>query len=319
MSRPRITVHIPSHNYAHYLPEAIDSLLAQTYQDWEAIVIDDASTDSTPHVLSRIRDPRINARRHERCMKNIRTYNEAIELARGEFFVILSADDRYRPEFLQRVIDSFDRYPQAALVYTNYEFIGEEGQVVGNTRSMPHDADGLFDDLERILEQGYIAGCAAVTRTGTLKRLGMYDVELPYTADTFLWRRIALEGPFAYVHEPLYQYRLHGESMSHTVSRTDVLETEHVNQLARILSDPSAPAEIRSQSHHFRAQLAWITAETHIKAGRRLRGLKHLARSLYLEPLIWRRQGLAPRLGRFFRGQLFKTTNSRRMKSQASE
>src|SRR5918996_1722334 len=131
MTRPRISVHVPAHNYAHYLPEAIDSLLSQTFQDWEAIVIDDASTDATPEVLARIRDPRIRVRRHDRCMKNIRTYNEAIDLARGELFVILSADDRYRPGFLQRVVESFDRYPEAALVYTNHEFIDATGDVVG--------------------------------------------------------------------------------------------------------------------------------------------------------------------------------------------
>jgi glycosyltransferase involved in cell wall biosynthesis len=298
MPAPRITVHVPSHNYAHYLPQAIESLLSQTFQDWEAIVIDDASTDSTPDVLAGIHDPRITIHRHESCLKNIRTYNEAIDLARGEFFVILSADDRYRPEFLHRVVGSFDRHPEAALVYTNHEFINSEGEVIGHTRSMPHVSDGLYDDIEHILEHPYIAGCAAVTRTETLKRLGKYDVDLPHTADTYLWRRIALEGPFAYIREPLFQYRMHGGSMSHTVSRTDVLETEHTLQLRRILSDPATPEQIRKRRRHYHAQLLWTIAETYMKQGRMLRGLRRLTQALFSEPLIWKRQNLSLRIAR---------------------
>jgi glycosyltransferase involved in cell wall biosynthesis len=298
MTRPRISVHVPAHNYAHYLPEAIDSLLSQTFQDWEAIVIDDASTDATPEVLARIRDPRVRVHRHDRCMKNIRTYNEAIDLARGEFFVILSADDRYRPRFLQQVVESFDRHPEATLVYTNHEFINAAGRVIGHTRSMPHTSNGLFDDVEHILEQPYIAGCAAVTRTETLRRLGKYDVDLPHTADTYLWRRIALEGPFGYIHEPLFQYRMHGGSMSHTVNRTDVLETEHMTQFDRILSDPATPESIRMRRRHYRAQLLWTIAETHIKQGRRARGLTRLVQALWSEPLIWKRQNLSLRIAR---------------------
>jgi hypothetical protein len=163
---------------------------------------------------------------------------------------------------------------------------------------MPHASDGLFDDAENILEQPYIAGCAAVTRTETLRRLGKYDVDLPYTADTYLWRLIALEGRFGYIHEPLLQYRLHGDSMSHTVSRTDVLETEHMTHMERILSDPATPEYIRKKRRHYRAQLLWTIAETHAKQGRYVRGLERLVQALCAEPLIWKRQNLSLRIAR---------------------
>src|SRR4249919_523314 len=96
----RITVLVPCYNYGRFLRDALDSLLQQSLTAWDAVVIDDASTDETPAVLSGYQDPRIRVVRHAVRRGHIETYNEGILLATAELFVILSADDRYKPDFL---------------------------------------------------------------------------------------------------------------------------------------------------------------------------------------------------------------------------
>src|SRR5215472_7974260 len=93
-SRPRVSLVVTCYNYGRFLGQALDSLLAQTLTDWEAIVIDDASTDETGDVLARyLDDPRIRAIAHAERIGNIASYNEGLDQARGELVGILSADD----------------------------------------------------------------------------------------------------------------------------------------------------------------------------------------------------------------------------------
>ena len=292
---PRITIHIPCYNYGRFVADAIGSVLAQTVEDWEAIVIDDASTDETGEVLARYQDPRIRILRHDVNIGNINTYNEAIGLARGEFFAILSADDRYRPRFVERVLDTFAAHPEAGVVYTNWERIDAEGELIGEQPTMPHRADGLYREVPRLLERSYIAGCCAVTRVRTLNEMGMYDARLPHTADTFLWRKIAVTAPFGYVNERLYEYRKHGAEMTYTRDRTYILETEHRIHLDEILSDPRTPGSLRARRNHFYAELYWTMAAWYAREGRWGRAGRRLVRALVLDPTVWTSHGFLRR------------------------
>ena len=288
---PKVSVHIPCYNYGLFLGDAIRSVVDQTFDDWEAIVIDDASTDETSEVISRQVDPRIRSFRHETNVGNIGTYNEAIRAARGEFFVILSADDRYRPTFLENVLEMFSEHPEVGVVYTNYRRIDGSGTPLSWRPPMPHAVDGVFDELPTLLERSYIAGCSAVTRVRTLMEAGLYDARFPYTADTFLWRQLAARAPFGYVHEPLYEYRAHDSHMSLGRDRARVLETEHMQHLDIVLSDPRTPVGVRSASNHFYAELYWTIAAWYAKTGRRRLAAYRMLKSLSLEPFVWMHHG----------------------------
>lgn len=287
----RITIHIPCHDYGRFLGDAIESVLAQTCGGWEAIVTDDASTDETPEVLAAYRDPRIRVIRHAENLGNIATYNEAIAAADTEFFVILSADDRYRPRFVERTLDMFAQYPSAGVVYTSWQRIDDAGRPLPEGPTMPHHADGLYDEIPTLLERSYIAGCSAVARVATLRALGGYDARMPFTADTFLWRQIATTAPFGYVDEPLYEYRRHDSEMTFTRDRAAVLETEHRMHLDLILSDPLTPAGVAVRRNHFYAELYWTIARWYATSGRPGLAARRLARALALDPLVWRTHG----------------------------
>ncbi len=282
---PRITVHVPCYNYGRFLPDALDSLLAQSFADWEAVVIDDASDDDTAAVLSRYRDPRIRIVRHPVNRGHIATYNEGISLAAGEFFVILSADDRYKPCFLARVVNCFDEHPEVALVYTDGDLIDDNGDLL-----RPNDGtfgkSGVYQGLPLLFARTFIAASGGVARTATLRAVGGYDPDLPHTADAYLWCRLAILGPFGYVAESLYDFRLHHGSMQHQLPRSQVLETEHVEQLRRIFAAPDLPEAVRGLKSNAYAELHWRIARAHLTERSFGRSAAHVGLALAHDPTI---------------------------------
>jgi glycosyltransferase involved in cell wall biosynthesis len=261
-SVPRITVHVPCYNYGRFLRDALDSLLRQSFAAWEAVVIDDASTDETAAVLDRYNDARIRVVRHPVRRGHISTFNEGIALATGELFVILSADDRYKPAFLERVVAWFDEHPEATLVTTHGDRIDGHGCVFG-TEVAPFERSGVYEGLPLLFERTFVAASAGVARTATLRSLGGYDPDLIHSGDAYLWRQLAIAGPVGYVHDRLYERRFHGESLSRGAVRSHVLETEHAEQLARIFSTPDLPPRIRAMRRHAYSELHWKIAHAY--------------------------------------------------------
>jgi UDP-2-acetamido-3-amino-2,3-dideoxy-glucuronate N-acetyltransferase len=285
---PRVTVHVPCYNYARFLPEALDSLLAQSFADWEAVVIDDASDDDTAAVLSRYRDPRIRIVRHPVNRGHIATYNEGISLAAGEFFVILSADDRYKPCFLARVLQCFEEHPEVALVYTDGDLIDENGDLLRRNDGT-FGTSGVYEGLPVLFERTFVAASGGVARTATLRKVGGYDPDFPHTADAYLWCRLAILGPLGYVAESLYDFRLHEGSMQHQLPRSQVLETEHVEQLRRIFAAPDLPAAVRALEPDAYGALHWRIARAHLTERNFGRSVWHVGLAVAHDPGILRR------------------------------
>ena len=106
MHTPKVTFIIPCYKLAHLLKECVTSILAQTYGDFEVLIMDDCSPDNTPEVAASFRDPRVKHIRNEPNLGHLRNYNKAIELAAGEYLWLISADDRLRqPHVLERYLD----------------------------------------------------------------------------------------------------------------------------------------------------------------------------------------------------------------------
>lgn len=259
---PRVTVVVPCYNYGHYLEDAVGSLIAQTFTDWEAIVLDDASTDSTPEVASRIRDSRVTHIRHETNWGNIRTFNHGLTLARGDFLVLLSADDRYRPKFLEAVVRMFDEHPEAGVVYTGVEVIDAAGRARQTMRSVMrrHHRTGVYDELHLLLMGNSIPNCSAVARREVLNEVGLYNPRFPNAGDWELWLRIAMRHQMGFIQEPLYQYRLHGSNMSFTRARGHLIEDELAQILSEVLDHPDLPSSARAARHKALAHQYWSQA-----------------------------------------------------------
>jgi glycosyltransferase involved in cell wall biosynthesis len=285
---PRVTVHVPAYNYGRFLGDALESLLAQTLTDWEAIVIDDASTDHTPQIVARYDDARFCFVRHDTNRGHLATFNEGIDRARGEYFVILSADDRYHATFLERVLACFDAHPEVGLVFADAEIIDEQGCVrdVGSTTVDP-DHDWVRDVSVELMFRSFISGCAGVARTEELRALGGYEHALPHTADTYLWRRLAFRQPVGHVSGRLYQQREHADQLHLNTDWLDLVTTEEAQQLAWLFDDTALPAAVAAQRPRLAATLAVNRARVQFRDHHYRAMIAAFASVLRADPRIW--------------------------------
>jgi len=215
---PKYSIIVPNYNYGRYLGDAIKSLLSQTFTNWEAILIDDCSTDNSKQIIETINDPRIKKIFHKSNVGNVSTFNEGIQNSTGMYVVILSADDAYSEKFLEMVDYFFLENPDAVMVYTDFHQIDSNGTVKKEIKNKNHEKGGLFEEeISYLLYTCHIPHCAAVVNRVLLLDLGMYNPSFPRTCDWDLWLRIAIKWPIGYINEALYYYRIHKNNMSTAV------------------------------------------------------------------------------------------------------
>ena len=204
-SEPSVSVVIPTYQRRELLPRAVSSVLAQTFQDFELIVVDDGSTDGTREALEGLDD-----RIHYRWQENrgvAAARNVGIRLGRGEIVAFLDSDDRWLPDHLAVVTEVLARHPKAVLVCTCPRY-----RVAGRQRAKEAR---LVDLLPRLLLQnllGYPA-CVAVRREALVAVEG-FDERLLVWEDSDLWLRLALLGPFAILKRRTIAHRRSPDSLS---------------------------------------------------------------------------------------------------------
>ena len=127
---PRVSIGLPVYNGERYLQQAIDSLLAQTFSDFELILLDNASTDGTRAICeaAAARDPRVRYLREPVNTGGIRNHNRTVELSRGEYFKWAAHDDIYAETFVEMCVAHLDSSPATVIAFTQSEFIDEHGR-----------------------------------------------------------------------------------------------------------------------------------------------------------------------------------------------
>lgn len=247
---PLVSFVVPCYNYGRYVTDAIDSVLRQSIGAVEVIAIDDCSTDDTPAVLARYGgDERVRVVRHERNMGHIATYNEGLEMARGRYLGLLSADDYcLRPDTLARMVAMFEAHPRVGLVYSTYTLV-EDGRSVGRVASWPEDrVSAGYVEFKKLLWENQVPASGTLLRRELQDEIGLYDAALPHAGDVELWLRAAMRSDFGYIAEPLFAYRLHQANMGNTrftpEQATDQLLLAMRKTFAALPAD--APADVRA-------------------------------------------------------------------------
>ena len=209
----KVSVVIPAYNHASFLQKTIESVLAQTWRDYEIIVVDDGSQDATPAVAAQFGAALRYIRQANRGMAATR--NTGIQAASGELISFLDDDDLWLPDYLATVVPHFQADPSLAAMYTGYQLTsGEEGRDFPKqgTRTVP--ANSLYDQL---IEGGFFPPSSVSVRKSCLDSIGFFDENLQGYADWELWLRICKEHRFIGIPDVLIKYRIHSGGLSSNV------------------------------------------------------------------------------------------------------
>lgn len=214
--KPLISVLIPSYNYGRFIEKSVDSVLAQTYDNFEVVVTDNRSTDTTMQILRAHygSDPRVRIFENETNIGLTENFNRALAHARGEFVVWLCADDWFLSGHLARLYDVFAHHPRLDVVYTNIYFADERGRafaIKAETSQLGFDYVDIRDELPEMLATfSQLCLPTALIRRAVLDELGGLDPTIPTLSDWELAIRFAVAGKrFGYLSEPSACVRAH--------------------------------------------------------------------------------------------------------------
>lgn len=204
---PKVTVVIPTYNRASFLSDTLQSVLGQSCQDFEVVVIDDGSTDNTREVVSAFPAKYI-WQENQGCTV---AYNRGIEEARGKYIFFLDSDDILLRNALAKGVEVLDQHPEAGFSYGQALFINEARQFLGSSHPPTKFScirDGKEEIRNIILSGNYLS--AVFVRRSCFDEVGMFKSEFRGgSGDLDLWVRLAKKYAVAYIAEPLVEYRIH--------------------------------------------------------------------------------------------------------------
>jgi len=204
-----ITVIIPAYNQSHYLAGAIESVLAQDYEDWECIVVNDGSTDSTAEVVKTYQDQRIHYI-HQQNAGLSAARNTGIRNARGKYLSFLDSDDLFAKNKLSLLMNVFYNNPEIALVSGNTELIDQNGIAI----ERKFDPVLPADNSQLLLGNPLHVGSVLLKRSWQ-EKVGFFDTRLRSYEDWDYWLRLALHNAkFVCIPEVVSFYRFHTEQMT---------------------------------------------------------------------------------------------------------
>ncbi len=207
---PLVTVLMPVHNGERFLAEAIESILSQTFQDFEFLILNDGSTDSSRSIVAGFNDARIRLLDNDHNVGVTRTLNRGIREARGHYLARMDADDLSMPGRLDAQVAHLESHPDCAVVVTFARVIDADSRPIGNAR-----VDLSAGELERELQfHNRIIHGAVMMRTDVVRGLGGYDETMARAQDYDLWLRISDEHAIHTLPEFLYRWRDHDRSIS---------------------------------------------------------------------------------------------------------
>lgn len=208
---PTVTVIIPTYNRARFISAAIDSVVSQTFQDFELIVVDDGSTDDTVAIVNGYGNPRIRvlACAHEGLC---RALNTALRHAQGQFIARLDSDDIWLPTFLATMITRLREAPHTDVVYAVARAMDEEGRPLSALRGSPlrYPADAFCS----LLYRDVTCNIAVVATKRCLEAVGGFDETMRWNEDWDVWLRVAMHHRFTFIDQVVAQYREHADSMT---------------------------------------------------------------------------------------------------------
>ena len=293
---PKVSIVLPNYNYARYLDERIQSLLDQTYTDFELIILDDASTDNSLEVIEKYTaDPRVRTKFYsENSGLPYKRWNDGADLAQGEYLLIAGADDSCHPTLLEKLVEKLDAHPSVGLAFSQSWGIDGEGN---RTHSWKNHTDSLdknrwandfvdsgINELQYLLFTNTIPNASAVLmRREIFLKAGKFDSQFKIVADWFLWSNLLMISDITFVCEPLNYFRTHPNTVraAATKDALNIIEEEY-KILKYLLESIDLPRDLVNKALAQKLS-GWIEALIQCQSnisGNRNRRIYHLAKAI---------------------------------------
>jgi glycosyltransferase involved in cell wall biosynthesis len=241
----KISVVMTTYNYGSFVKESINSVLSQTYKDFELIIIDDGSEDGTKKIVSKYTsDARVKYLYQDNAGQP-KAKNRGIRESRGEFIAFLDADDIWMPIKLEKQLALFDE-SEVGVVYSRRKWINPDGfEISGDERKLRR---GKI--LDYIFVDNFVCFSSSVIRRSYLEQVGFFDESLPMGIDYDLWIRLASVCKFDFIDEALVKYRTgHSNLSKNTMKRYECAQ--------KIMQKNLSSPQIRSSMSWYVPALAW--------------------------------------------------------------
>jgi glycosyltransferase involved in cell wall biosynthesis len=239
---PKVSVIIPNYNHSRFLEKRIQSVLNQTYQDFEVIYLDDASTDNSHQVFAKfVGDKRICATCYNQVNSGspFKQWNKGVRKAKGEYVWIAESDDYADERLLAELVTRLDKHPKIGIVYCQSWKVDENDNILSSMQERTADLDeqrwkkdfvnnGKDECSRYLIFKCTIPNASAVLiRRTVYESVGGADESMRYTGDWMLWAKVLLTSDITFVAEPLNYYRKHENSVTSNSSKDKVLLTEY--------------------------------------------------------------------------------------------
>lgn len=286
--KPKVSVCIPNYNCAKFIGKAIQSVLNQTFTDFELIIVDNCSTDNSEEVIKSFSDPRIRFYKNETNIGMTRNWNRCISLARGEYISILCSDDAYMPRFLEKTTVMLDSNLRVGMAYTACSIIDDESCAIETFRPWKNGAvQNGCEAFRKIVWSNFVALSGAIFRKECFGILGGFDESLTYAPDWEMVARVSLHYDLAYTPEILSCYRRHAANLTNDFVKSRLKNVEGHKAIEKMLSDipPGSELEpLKSKAKKLKANYTMNNVLESVYAGDAIGARLYIAQALSLAP-----------------------------------
>ena len=249
MNPPKISVLIPTYNYARFLPEAIESVLAQDWPNFELLIVDDASTDNTAEIVRPFcdRDPRVHFAANPANLGMVNNWNHCLARAGGEYIKFLFGDDKLcHPQALSKMVALLENHPSAVLAATARVILDENSKAVDIWRPLPNGCHNGRKIIAACLignGKNLVGEPSAVLFRKKDARRG-FDPAYRQIVDMEMWFHMLERGDLAYTREPLCAFRCHPLQQTERNTDSGVAWQEHAVFISSLAVQPHFPREV---------------------------------------------------------------------------
>lgn len=246
-----VSIILPVYNGEKFLRESIDSVISQTWKNWELLIVDDCSTDSSPVIAKEYvaKDDRIHYYRNEENLRLPRNLNRGFSLAKGDFLTWTSDDNMYEPEAIERMVEKLKEDNDAEFVFASCRIIDEEGNPIEYIMVNENSP-------KMLIGHNSVGACFMYTRK-VYEEVGEYDPTYTLVEDYDYWQRISAKFKTVIIEEILYKYRFHDGALTSTMKKDIFNQTLE----KMLLKNREAFGKVDSESKYYYYKGLWKCRE----------------------------------------------------------